>query len=329
MDLGGICQGLSKALQTCKDPQLVQEALDVAEGLHIELELAYPWPPFVSRCALAQLTCTPSLDIAQATSIITGSSGESLASIAKRTFRILCSLGRVRKEMGSAQGRCRWPLFPSGTQFSTSTPPEIHHQILSSHVADTHGVPEKDWREQIDFACSCALVSRTWNPVATAILYQGCIRLSHTQSIANLLRTLSDYEGTPRVVPHLVLSEGFNRNVEFSQAADRLLEHCSNLRVLQLDGSFRDPPVVHTPFSHLHAVQLRGVSLRQFANFLSKLPNLSNLHLEEVEIFSGRQRAFRSGTDPPGDSLEDIPVPRYQLRQLHLKALMLTTHQLR
>ncbi|KAF8182241.1 hypothetical protein K438DRAFT_1163684 [Mycena galopus ATCC 62051] len=66
--------------------------------------------------------------------------------------------------------------FP-GLGHAVPLPVEMVSAIASNHVADTHPMPQKRWREQTDFLINFALVCKTWNRVATEMLYHGCIRL--------------------------------------------------------------------------------------------------------------------------------------------------------
>ncbi|KAJ7186097.1 hypothetical protein C8R46DRAFT_1062396 [Mycena filopes] len=312
MDLEAICTGLSSTLKGSADTEQCLETLHNAENLQIPLELACPWPP-----CLAELLQNLLIKRSRISNEAISAYISRLTALEKKWDRCrVAAVGHWWSKM----------LVPNGTHFPVSTPPEILHQILTSHVPDTHGDPKKNWREQVDFMCSCALVAKTWNGPATEILYQGCIRLDDSKSITKLSQTLSHDKGTLPAVHHLVLTAGY-LDTEFPQVTVQLLENCPHLQVLQLVGrSLKFPPFFGS-FSHLTAVQLRTVNLRQFALLLSQSPNLCHLRLEQVKNFSGRQQAVMLGADPPGDSLDDIPTPVYRLKQLHLRSTMLTSTQ--
>ncbi|KAJ7174898.1 hypothetical protein C8R46DRAFT_1081991 [Mycena filopes] len=324
MDFEKTFKGLSDALRTCNDAPGYLDCFKAIEGLEIPLEQAYPWPSFLSqlfRDLLEKRSRVPTGDLVD------------------QSTRLLLLQRKWDRRRIAAVGYQWSQCFPSGTQCPISTPPEILHHILSSHVADTDGTVHKDWGEQVDFLCNCALVSRAWNVQATAILYAGCIRLSNMiggrgtsiRAAIKVLRTLAADERTARGVGHLVIT-AFppGTDLKFSQGVIQILEKCPNVRILQLSGFPYDFPGVYTPgpFCNLHALQLRDVNLRKLAPLLSNSSRLTSLHLWHLEIFSGRPRRFTKGAEPPADSLEDIPTPAYRLTQLHLRLVKLSTAQL-
>ncbi|KAJ7766528.1 hypothetical protein DFH07DRAFT_809311 [Mycena maculata] len=282
------------------------QILTKAEALKIDVDLVYPWPSLYLLCAFR---CTQTAEQAQ---------------FWARLRQLETRWDRLRV---MAVGRWWSKKFPNGIRIPTHIPPEILHKIISSHVADTHESPEKDWHEGTDFILSCCLVSKDWNSIATDLLYRTCIKLGNTESISKLLRTLSNDDPFPRAVHHLVLTAQYTDKT-FPEVATKLLAHCPSLRTFQIAAELKFSHQFEGSFLHLSAVMLRGVFLRDFARLLTNLPNLSILHAEELQIFSGRLHAYRSGTDPPGDTLTDIPLPTYHLKCLHLETISLTEGQI-
>ncbi|KAJ6516395.1 hypothetical protein C8R45DRAFT_959989 [Mycena sanguinolenta] len=219
-------------------------------------------------------------------------------------------------------------MFPPSVVAIPALPREVLLEILWSHVADTHETLRQQWAEQANFALNCALVSKAWNAAATHLLYRGVIRLFKTTSAQKLLRTLTEDRPHPRAISHLVLSPSFSEEKNFSEVVFPLLRCCPALRILQLSATelLRVPSIAGS-LENLRELQLQGVSLKEFAPMLTKLPNLSILVAEEVQ--NGRVVTFKSGTEPPGDSLAGIPAPTYHLAELHMKGMLLTPEQVR
>ncbi|KAJ6452341.1 hypothetical protein C8R47DRAFT_1083757 [Mycena vitilis] len=290
-----------------------QETLSRAENMEMELGSLYPWPTSLPEILRNLEVHDYRLE-----------DGPERAGFLSQVEGLRRKWERIRV---AAVGYKWCQLFPLGVQLPSSCPPEILHEVMVSHVADTHGTPEKDWGEHADFLCSCARVSKHWNPVASTLLYHGCIRLA-TKSATELLRTLSDRESRVPTVQHVVLAPPYNET-GFPQVATRLLAHCPDLRILQLCAGCEFLEPITGRFSNLQSLHLRSINLRLFAPFLADLPKLSILRLEEVEIFSGRQHAFVVGTEPPGDDLASIPTPVYHLEEFHVIGAMLTGRQVR
>ncbi|KAJ6452351.1 hypothetical protein C8R47DRAFT_1169216, partial [Mycena vitilis] len=301
-------------LERCQDAQMCREALTAAEGLKMELGSVYPWPTVLSQL----------LQALQVQRRYIQDNNER----AGYTSR-LADLERDWDRLRVASVGFQWSkLFPHGLQMPASMPAELLGEIMSKHVADTHAGAAKSWAEHADFLCNCAVVARKWNSVGTELLYRGCIRLSRTRSIQKLLDTISSSESPRHTIHHLVLNH-VDKEPSFGHAVTQLVARCSTLRVFQLRArcDFLETPT--NLFHDLASVDLQRVTLQHFAPFLASLPNLSILHLRELRIFSGRQQAFRSGSEPPGDNLTDFPVPTYRLKELHLTSTMLTGGQLR
>ncbi|KAJ7265909.1 hypothetical protein B0H12DRAFT_1100083 [Mycena haematopus] len=293
-----------------KTPQRFIDILSEAEGLEIKIEWVHPWPPFLSllRRVLKQkqtLIYDPILK-----------------------SRFLALTRRWDRLQIIAVGYSWSKRFPSSLVPSPPLPPEVLLKILWSHVPDTHDTLPKQWVEQTDFALNCALVSKAWNAAATNLLYRGVIRLFNTTSAEKLLRTLVEDRPHPRVISHLVLSPHYQEEKTFMEVVFPLLGHCSALQILQISASDAiRVPSIDSSFENLRELQLQDVSLKEFAPMLAKLPNLSIL--AAVRVQNGRATAFKSGTEPFGDSLAEIPPPIYRLAELHLEGMLLTPEQVR
>ncbi|KAJ7766531.1 hypothetical protein DFH07DRAFT_809318 [Mycena maculata] len=310
---------LREEARECRDHYPVDyhkcnQILAKAEALKIDVDLAYPWPSLL-----------PELFRLLRQYYILFMEASERAQFWARLCQLETRWDRLRV---MAVGRWWSRKFPNGIRIiPTHIPPEILHKILSSHVADTHESPEKNWHEGTDFILSCCLVSKDWNSIATDLLYRPCIELGNTESISKLLRTISNDDPFPRAVHHLVLTAQYTDKT-FPEVATKLLAHCPSLRTFQIAAELEFSHQFEGSFLHLSAVMLRGVFLREFARLLTNLPNLTILHAEELQIFSGRLHAYRSGTDPPGDTLTGIPLPTYHLKCLHLETISLTEGQI-
>ncbi|KAJ6516396.1 hypothetical protein C8R45DRAFT_959990 [Mycena sanguinolenta] len=315
LELKQKCLVLCHALKQIKHngSQAPQQCLDIlsqAESIEIKLEEAHPWPP--SLLLLRRLLQTK----------------QGLFKDHNFKSRLLALIQRWDRLQVAAVGYSWSSRFPSTVAPNPSLPPEVLLKILWSHVADTHKTLHQQWGEQTDFALNCALVSKAWNAAATNLLYRGVIRLFEVSSAKKLFRTLADDRSHPRVISHLVLTPHYLEEATFPEVVSSLLRHCPSIQRLQIAASdLLRMPSIHSSFENLRELQLQGVSLKEFAPMLVKLANLSILAAAEVQ--NGRPSAFKSGTEPPGDSLAEIPAPTYRLAELHLKGMLLTPEQVR
>ncbi|KAF7354875.1 hypothetical protein MSAN_01402000 [Mycena sanguinolenta] len=315
LELKQQCLVLCHALKQIKrnDSQAQQQCLDIlsqAEAIDINLERAHPWPPSL-------LLLRRFLEAKQ---------GLFKDPILKS--RLLVLVQRWDRLQVAAVGYSWSKRFPPRVAPSLSLPPEVLLKILWSHVADTHKTHQQRWGEQADFALNCALVSKAWNAAASNLLYRGVIRLFKVISATKLLRTLADDRPNPRVISHLVLSPHYLEEATFPEVASSLLGHCPSIQRLQISASdLLRVPSIDSSFEYLRELRLQGVSLKEFAPILTKLPSLSIL--AAVNVQNGGPGAFKWGSEPPGDNMGEIPAPTYRLAELHLRGMLLTPEQVR